>query len=68
MYPLKKAQIAYLKIDKGPTNIPSKYAHFVHVFLPKLAIELLKYTSINNHIIKLVDNSQLPYTSIYNLD
>ena len=40
---LKKAQIAYLKVDKVFTKIFSEYADFVNVFLLKLAIELLKH-------------------------
>ena len=56
MHPLKKAQIAYLKADKASIKVPNKYADFVDVFLPKLAIELLEYTRINNHAIKLVDD------------
>ncbi len=52
----KKAQIAYLKADKAPIEVPSKYTDYVDVFSPKLAVELLKYTSINNHVIILVDD------------
>ncbi len=45
----------------------SKYANFADVFSLKLAIELLKHTSINNHTIKLVDDQQPPYNLIYSL-
>ena len=56
MYLLKRAQIAYLKVDEAPTKIPSKYADFANVFSPKLAAELSKHTKINDHAIELVDD------------
>ena len=56
MYPSKKDQIAYLKVDEISPKVLSKYSHFTDVFLPKLAIELTEYTRIDNHAIELVDN------------
>ncbi len=41
--------------------MPSNYTNFADVFSPKLAVELLEHTGINNHVIELVDNCQLPY-------
>ena len=38
------------------TKGSSKYVNFVDVFSQKLIIDFSKYMSINNHIIKLVDN------------
>ena len=67
MHLLKKAQIAYLKVDEAFTKISNKYANFADIFLPKLAVELFKYMRINNYAIKLVDNWQLPYGLIYSL-
>ncbi len=67
MHPSRKVQIAYLKADEAPTKVPSKYADFSDVFLPKMAIELPKYTGINDHAIELVDNRQPPYSPIYSL-
>ena len=55
-HPLRKAQIAHLKVDEAFIKVFSKYANFVDAFLPKLAVKLPKYTRINNHAIKLVDN------------
>ena len=52
----KKAHIAYLKADEAFTKVPSEYADFADVFLPKFAVELFEYTRINHHIIELVDN------------
>ncbi len=68
MHHLKKPQIAQLKADKALTKVSSKYVDFADVFLPKLAVELLEYTEINNHAIKLVDDWQPLYGYIYSLD
>ena len=67
VYPSKRAQVAYLKADKAPTIVSSKYADFANVFSPKLAAKLLKYMEINDHAIKLVDDQQPPYSLIYSL-
>ncbi len=67
MHPSKRAQIAHLKVDKTPSKVPTEYADFVDIFLPKLATELLEHTKINNHAIKLVDDQQPPYSPIYSL-
>ena len=56
MYPLKKAQIAYLKMDEAPSKVPSKYADFADVFFLKLAAKLSEHTRINDHAIELVDD------------
>lgn len=52
----RKAQIAYLKVDEAPSKVPNKYADFVDVFSPKLAVELREHTEINNYTIDLEDN------------
>ncbi len=67
VYLLKRVQIAHLKVDKALIKVFSKYVNSKDVFLLILAIKLLKYTRINNHTIKLVDNWQPPYSSIYSL-
>ena len=66
MNPFKRAQIAYLKVDKDFTKVFSKYADFADIFLLKLAVELSKYLRINNHAIKFADK-YLPYNPIYSL-
>ena len=63
----KRAQIAHMKVDKALTKDLGKYIDFADVFLSKLAIKLLKHMRINNHAIKLVDNWQSSYGSIYYL-
>ena len=67
MYLSKKAQIAYLKVDEALTKVSNKYANFADVFSPKLAVELLEYTRINDYTIKLVDDWQSLYGPIYSL-
>ena len=59
--------IARLKADETSSKVLSKYTDFVDVFLSKLALELPKYTKINDHAIKLVDNWQPLHGPIYNL-
>ena len=67
VYPLRRAQIAYLKADEALSEVPSKYADFADVFSPKLAAELLEYMGINDYTIELVDDHQPPYGPIYSL-
>ncbi len=56
MHPSRRAQIAHLKADETSTKVPSEYADFANVFLPKLAAKLLEHTGINDHAIELVDD------------
>ena len=68
VHPLKRVQIAHLKVDEAPSEVPSKYADFTDVFSPKLAAKLSEHTRINDHAIELVDNWQPPYGLIYSLE
>ena len=56
VHSLKKAQIAYLKVDKTPIKVFSKYIDFVNVFLLNFAIKLFKHISINDYTIEFVDD------------
>ncbi len=67
MHPSRIDQIAHLNADEAPFKVLGKYADFADVFSPKLTAELPKHTRINNHAIKLVDNWQPLYGSIYSL-
>ncbi len=67
MHPSRRAQIVHLKVDEGPTKVPSEYIDFADVFSPKLAAELSEHIEINDHAIELVNDWQLPYGLIYNL-
>ena len=46
--------------------MPNKYTDFADIFSPKLATKLLEHR-ISNYAIKLLDNQQPPYGSIYSL-
>ncbi len=52
MHPSRRAQIAYLKADEAPTEVPSEYVDFADVFSPKLAAELPEHTGINDYVIE----------------
>ena len=56
-----------MKVDEAFTKVFSKYADFANIFLSKLAIKLFEYIKINNYTIKLVDDWQPLYSSIYSL-
>ncbi len=56
MHPSKRTQIAYVKVDEAPIEVPSKYTDFADIFSSKLFVKLPKYMGINNHAIKLVDD------------
>ena len=64
---LKKSQIAHLKVDKTFNKFPSEYVDFADNFSSKLTAELLEHKKINDNTIKLVDNQQPAYGSIYSL-
>ncbi len=68
VHPSRRAQIAHLKADEAPIEVPSEYADFADVFSPKLAAELPEHTGINDHAIELVDDWQPPYGPIYSLE
>ena len=67
VYLFCQAQIGLLLVDKVFTEVPTKYSNYIDVFLFDLVIELSKNTSINKHVIKLVEDKQLPYSLIYSL-
>ncbi len=48
-------------------KVPSKYTDFADIFSWKLTVELPEHTRINDHIIKFINDKQLPYGSIYSL-
>ena len=66
VHPLRRALIAYLKVNKAVIQVPSKYADFADIFSWKLVVELPE-NEISNHAIKQVDDQQPPYGLIYSL-
>lgn len=67
IYPLKIAQMAALQQNEALAKILPKYDDYADVFFSNLAMELLKSKGINKHAIKLEDDKQSPYISIYSL-
>lgn len=53
--------------DEAPIKIFLDYFVYVAVFSLDPAMKLPKHTSINNHVIELEEQKQLPYDLIYNL-
>lgn len=48
-------------------NKLTKYLDFTKVFLFGFALELLRYSGMNNNLINLIDNKYLFYSTIYSL-
>ena len=67
IYLFCKAQIAGLTTKKVLIKVSTKYANFTNMFPLNLASKLSKYTSINNHTIKLENSQQLLHGQIYSL-
>ena len=64
---LQKAQISALIQDKASTKVPLKYVDYADVFSFNLVMELPKNTNMNEYTIKLQDDKQPLYRSIYSL-
>ena len=67
VYLFCRAQIAFLKADKAPVFISSKYANFAKVFSKNLVAKLSELIGINDHIIDLIEGHQALYKPIYSL-
>ena len=65
IHPFCQAQAALLISEK--TGIFAEYFDFSNIFSLDSAAELPENTKINDHFIDLLDNKQLPYSSIYSL-
>ena len=65
IYPDKKAQIAFLLIEE--VKILDKYSNFTDAFSEKKALVLPERTELNEYVIDLEDDKQLPYEPIYSL-
>ena len=62
-HPDRKAQITSLFTENS--TIPDEFSDFVNVFLKKKVLVLPEQTQLNEHAIKLENDKQLPYGSIY---
>ena len=66
IYPSCQAQVITLTSKK--TGTPAEYSDFSNVFFLDFAAELPEHTEINDHLINLLDDKQLPYIPIYGLE
>ena len=53
MHSQKQAQVGALIFNEAPTEVLAKYFNYNNVFSMENAVELLKYTRMNEHTIKL---------------
>ena len=67
IHPFWALLLATLQQDKASTKIPLKYVDYADVFSPNLAMELPENTSINEHVIKLIEGKQPPHGRIYSV-
>ena len=62
-----KVQVKTLLFDKAPTEVPAEYSIYSDVFSAKNAAKLPENTKMNEHAIKLEEDKQPPFGSIYSL-
>ena len=67
IYLFCQAQIMLLLANKAFTNVLPQYLDYIDNFLLDNGMELLENTSINEHIIELIESKQLLYKSFYSL-
>ena len=65
IYLARKVQIGVLDIKK--VIVSSEYSDYTNVFSKASAVEVYKHTSINDHLIDLIDGKQPLYGPIYSL-
>ena len=63
-----KAQVGVLLFDKALTEVPVEYFDYSNVFSMEYAAELPENIEINEHAIKLEEDKQPPFGSIYSLE
>ena len=54
--------------NESRTSIPIEYSDFADIFSLELASKLSEHIGINDNVIKLINNQQLPYKPIYSLE
>lgn len=65
VYLVKLTQVRALIFNNTITVVPVENSHYSDVFSTKIAVEILKYSKINNHAIKLNENKHLFFKTIY---
>ena len=63
----KQAQVEALIFDKAPTAVLVEYFDYSKNFSAEYVAKFLKYTKINNHVIKLEKGKQPSFGPIYSL-
>ena len=63
----RQAQVRALLFNKAPTKVLAEYSDYSDVFLVKNAVKLSENSGINEHAIKLEEDKQLLFGSIYSL-
>ena len=61
----KQAQVEALLFDKAPIEVLVEYFDYSNIFSAENTAELLEYTGMNNHAIKLEESKQPPCDPIY---
>ena len=64
IYFFHQAQIGLLLANKASIKVPPKFLDYADFFLFDFAIDLPENTNINEHVIKLVEDKQLPHDPI----
>ena len=62
-----EAQVGALIFDETPTTVSAKYSNYSKNFSAENAAEIPKNTGINKHTIKLEEDKQPLFRSIYSL-
>lgn len=60
-------QKVFLKTDKTPTYVISKYTNFANIFFNNLAARLPEHIETNEYTLDLIEGHQRPYRLIYNV-
>ena len=68
IYSKKQAQVEALLFNKVFTEVLIEYFDYNNIFLPKNVAKLLENIKINKYTIKLKEDKQLSFKSIYSLE
>ena len=63
-----KVQVGALLFNKASIEVPAEYSDYSNVFSAEYAVELPENTGINEHAIKLEEDKQPSFGSIYSLE
>ena len=63
----RQAQVGALLFDKAFTQLLAEYSNYSNIFSTENTAELLENTKMNEHVIKLEEGKQPPFSPIYSL-